>query len=172
MDRNSEEKFKVPKSFQGQSNFSNRILKDLKDTIAFGEHLIEELPNLKLLLLQGELGAGKTSLVKGIAKGIGIKEPITSPTFALSQYYPTGSRPLLHIDLYRLENYAIANELFLQEEEEITALEGIMVVEWPERLTLKLPDAWVAKLKYTNNSERFIQLFEPSTEERKDLTWS
>ena len=162
MKRNSEKKFKVPKLTEGQSNFSIWILKDLKDTIAFGENLIEKLPTIKFLLLDGPLGAGKTSLVKGIAKGLGITEPITSPTFPLAQHYLNGHKALFHLDLYRLESKNSANELFLQEEEEIRALNGVMVVEWAERLSLKIQDAWIAKLEYTNNNERLIKLFSPS----------
>jgi len=72
-------------------------------------------------MLQGELGAGKTCLVQGLAMALGIDEPITSPTFALAQHYkrpvPDG-RPhaLIHLDLYRLEQPAAAAELFAQEE--------------------------------------------------------
>jgi hypothetical protein len=74
-------------------------------------------------MLQGELGAGKTCLVQGLAMALGIDEPITSPTFALAQHYkrpvPDG-RPhaLIHLDLYRLEQPAAAAELFAQEEGE------------------------------------------------------
>ena len=89
-----------------------------------------------ILLLQGELGAGKTSLVQGLAQACGITEPITSPTFALAQHYPDGNPPLVHLDLYRLEAPGSADELFLQEEEEARALGALMAVEWPERLSL------------------------------------
>ena len=74
-----------------------------------------------ILLLSGPLGAGKTSLVQGLAEGLGITEPITSPTFALAQHYPQGEPQLVHLDLYRLEQPASADELFLQEEEEARA---------------------------------------------------
>ena len=170
MQRNCKTKIKVPKSVANQSNFSSWILKDLNDTIRFGRNLIQKRPNIKLLLLQGDLGAGKTSLVKGIAKEIDISEPITSPTFALAQHYPTGKRHLVHIDLYRLEDYKIANELFL-EEEEIIPKDGLIIIEWPERLNIKLPEAWLAKLKYTNDDQRIIQLFPPESE-RKCFTFS
>jgi len=168
--RDSRGKFKFPKSLSKQSNFSSWILKDLKDTITFGKNLIQELPSINLLLLQGNLGTGKTSLVKGIAQGIGIQEPITSPTFSLAQHYLNGTPPLVHIDLYRLEDPTIANELFLQEEEEIAKLNGLIIVEWPERLNLDLPDAWLGKLDFINDSERKLQLFSPKSETRKSFT--
>ena len=65
-----------------------------------------------ILLLEGDLGAGKTSLVQGIALGLGIDEPITSPTFALAQHYRGQAGALVHLDLYRLEHSASADELF------------------------------------------------------------
>ena len=110
-----------------------------------------------LLLLQGELGAGKTCLVQGLAEGLGIDEPITSPTFALAQHYngrlPNGCPTrLVHLDLYRLDLAASADELFGQEEEEAmaAALEGcrvVMAVEWPERLSALPEDAWRLRLQ-------------------------
>jgi tRNA threonylcarbamoyladenosine biosynthesis protein TsaE len=82
-----------------------------------------------LLLLQGELGAGKTCLVQGLAEGLGIDEPITSPTFALAQHYDGRlsdgiATRLVHLDLYRLELSAAADEVFAQEEEEAAAMAG------------------------------------------------
>ena len=111
-----------------------------------------------LLLLEGTLGAGKTSLVQGLASAAGIGEPITSPTFALSQHYPQGKPPLVHLDLYRLELPAAANDLFLQEEEEALGIGAILVVEWPERLSLKLPDAWRLKLIHLDDGGRQARL--------------
>ena len=167
--RNSDQKPKVPELIIEQSNYSCWILKDLYETISFGEKFIKALPKAKLLLLQGDLGAGKTSLVKGIAKGLGIKEPITSPTFALAQHYLTGGRsPLIHLDLYRIENPNIANELFLQEEEQSKSMGALMVVEWPDRLSLPIPDAWRGKLKYSSkNQARFFQLIPPLDQDNK-----
>ena len=120
---------------------SNVFLADAAATLALGQSLAAELrgrPNLqRLLLLRGQLGAGKTSLVQGLALGLGIEEPITSPTFALAQHY-AGQLDgevthLIHLDLYRLEGRAAA-DLFLQEEEEALAQGAVLAVEWPERL--------------------------------------
>ena len=90
--------------------------------------LARALPAGSILLLIGPLGAGKTSLVQGLAEGLGIDEPITSPTFALAQHYPQGTPRLIHLDLYRLEQPSSADELFLQEEEEAIASEALMAV--------------------------------------------
>ena len=126
--------------------------------------------NKKLIVLVGFMGAGKTSLVKGIAKDLGIKEPITSPTFALSQHYLTGKRALIHLDLYRLENQQSAYDLFLQEEEEATSLKGLLVVEWASHLGKRFEDALHVKLQYWKNQQRLIQLRLSDEEDKKAST--
>ena len=155
-----------------QSTDKTWILSNLEDTIALGEALFQRMPNLTLLLLQGPLGAGKTSLVKGLANSLGISDPITSPSFSLAQHYPQGNPPLIHIDLYRLEDQQAADELFLQEEEEAEGIGAIMAIEWPERLGLSLPEAWRLKLQHLNSGERLAELFYPSQEERNSSTSS
>ena len=149
-----------------KTNHFSWTLSDLEDTLCFGENLTKIYPSINLLLLTGPLGAGKTSLVKGIAIGIGINEPVTSPTFALAQHYLSGHRPLVHMDLYRLENPALANELFLQEEEEANSINALLIVEWPERLSLSLPEAWRGDLQQSKKGERIFQLHPPLEEER------
>ncbi len=155
---------------QWQSTDSCWLLKDLKATMMLGTVLNDIVPNLKLLLLEGPLGAGKTSLVKGIGLSLGIDEPITSPTFALAQHYQSGKSPLFHLDLYRLEDHKDADNLFIQEEEEALSLGALLVVEWPERLNVSLTDAWTMKLKYENENQRFAQLIPPVDSSRKELT--
>ena len=92
--------------------------------------------------------------MQGLASAVGIEEPITSPTFALSQHYPQGKPPLVHLDLYRLELPAAADDLFLQEEEEALGMGAILVVEWAERLSLTLPEAWRLKLSHQSDGGR------------------
>ena len=162
MKKDSEEQFEVFNSFAQQNNNFCWTLENPESTVSLGTRLTKKIPNLSILLLNGPLGAGKTTLVKGIAKSLRIKETITSPTFPLAQHYPSGSPPLVHIDLYRLEEASAANEFFLQEEEESKAMGALMVVEWPERLTLPITDAWRGKLEYSsNNKSRFFQLIPP-----------
>jgi tRNA threonylcarbamoyladenosine biosynthesis protein TsaE len=103
-----------------------------------------------MLLLQGDLGAGKTCLVQGLAAALGIEEPITSPTFALAQHYGSA---LVHLDLYRLEQAAAADELLAQEEEEARELGALLAVEWPERLSRLPGDAWLLRLLLANPSD-------------------
>ena len=162
MKKDSEEQFEVCNRFAQQNNNFCWSLDKPESTVLLGTRLTKNFPELRILLLNGPLGAGKTTLVKGIAKSLSIKETITSPTFPLSQHYPSGSPPLVHIDLYRLEEPNAANEFFLQEEEESKAMNALLVVEWPERLTLPMNDAWRGNLKYSSsNKARFFQLIPP-----------
>ena len=135
-------------------------LETLETTRALGRLLARELPTGAILLLSGPLGAGKTSLVQGLAEGLGISEAITSPTFALAQHYPQGKPQLVHLDLYRLEQPASADELFLQEEEEARSTGALMAVEWPERLGLDLAEAWLLELRHQDEG-RLAQLTSP-----------
>jgi len=160
--KDSEGKFEVLNSYPQQINNFCWTLEKPESTISLGSRLTKKFPDLSILLLNGPLGAGKTTLVKGIAKSLSIQEPITSPTFPLSQHYPSGCPPLIHIDLYRLEEPSAANEFFLQEEEESKAMGALIVVEWPDRLSLPMTDAWRGKLEYSSkNQSRFFQLIPP-----------
>ncbi len=166
MNKKSDEKFEVVKSISMQNGNLCWTLDSPESTISYASTLTKNFPNLSILLLNGPLGAGKTTFVKGIAKSLGIDEPITSPTFPLSQHYPSGSPPLVHIDLYRLEKPILANEFFLQEEEEARAMGALIVVEWPERLSLSIEDAWRGKLEYIPNKKgRLFQLIPPIVED-------
>ena len=122
------------------------LLADAAATQALGRELAQHwlaLPpgERPILLLQGDLGAGKTCLTQGLAAGLGIDELITSPTFALAQHYSGRAGSLVHLDLYRLEQAAAADELFAQEEEAL-ALKALMAVEWAERLSFVPEGAW------------------------------
>ena len=168
MKKKSEIKFEVFNSFSQQNNNFCWTLDKPESTMSLGTTLTKKFPDLSILLLHGPLGAGKTTLVKGIGKSLKIKEPITSPTFPLSQHYPMGSPPLIHIDLYRMEEPNAANEFFLQEEEESKAMGALMVIEWPERLSIKIHDAWIGKLEYSSrNNDRVFQLFPPLDKDNK-----
>ncbi len=111
-----------------------------------------------IVLLMGELGAGKTSLVKGIANGLGIQEPITSPSFALAHHYKgqleNMTTSLVHIDLYRLENSSAADELFVQEEEQAYEMGALIAVEWPERLSFVPENSWKIQLNLPKTNDK------------------
>ena len=159
-------------STEYQSNQSSWFLANLDETIQFGEELYDFIQPARLLFLEGELGVGKTSLVKGIAKKLEIYEPITSPSFPLSQHYVNGTRTLIHLDLYRFENELSANQLFLEEEEAASEMDAFMVVEWPRRMSLLIQDAWYAKMEYWDNKKRLIQLSAPFNEDKNLSTSS
>jgi tRNA threonylcarbamoyladenosine biosynthesis protein TsaE len=89
-----------------------------------------------LICLQGELGAGKTTLVQGLAEGWGSSDPVSSPTFVLvNEYRRSDGRRLFHMDAYRLESGAEAAELDMDS----MLAEGALVIEWPERVSGVLP---------------------------------
>ena len=90
------------------------FVENLKETLNLGKKLSHKLNPQSIILLKGPIGAGKTSFVQGIAKGLSISEDITSPTFALSHHYNSGKIPLIHLDLYRLEDVSSAKQVFFQ----------------------------------------------------------
>ena len=94
-----------------------------------GRRVGERLRPGDVVLLSGELGAGKTTFVRGVAQGIGSHAPVASPTFQLVRVYP-GRVQLAHVDLYRVENSSELRDLGLEE----LAGQGAVVVEWGERL--------------------------------------
>lgn len=106
-----------------------------EETIAVGKsiglRLAENCADGALVLLVGPLGAGKTVLAKGIARGLGIEEQIISPTYTIVSEYGSGSVPLHHVDLYRIEGNEQMENLGL---EDILRGNGVVVVEWGEKL--------------------------------------
>ena len=134
---------------------------NLKETIQLGRKFAQGLNPKSIILLQGPIGAGKTSFVQGIAEGLCIEEDITSPTFSLSQHYISGKFPLIHIDLYRLENSLMAKEFFISEEEEAIQNEAIMVIEWPELIQPFLNNFWKIEISYATNFGRNYKIWDP-----------
>ncbi len=117
-------------------------LPDTEATLAFGRSLGETLPPGSVILLRGDLGAGKTTLVQGIGSGLGIEEPIVSPTFTLVNEYTEGRVPLYHLDLYRLEGAEIRSLYLENYFEGIEVEPGIVAIEWSERL-LYMPSRYL-----------------------------
>ena len=105
------------------------------ETRRLGERIGRRLRAGDVVLLSGELGAGKTVLAQGIGKGLGVSAPIKSSSFVLMNEYE-GRLRLFHADLYRLEDPSQVAELALDE----LAASGVLVVEWPERAPGELPD--------------------------------
>lgn len=100
-------------------------------TEAAGEELARGLSAGHLILLEGELGAGKTTFVRGLARGLGVSDGVQSPTFQLVRIYQ-GRLQLAHVDLYRLEGSGELGELGLGD----LLDEGVVAVEWGERLRI------------------------------------
>jgi tRNA threonylcarbamoyladenosine biosynthesis protein TsaE len=108
----------------------------------------------RVLLLQGDLGSGKTTLVQGIGAGLGIPEPIVSPTFILLNEYPEGRIPLYHFDLYRLSSDEVAALQLELYWEGLETTPGIVAIEWPERLAYKPSSYLNIHLTYTPTAAR------------------
>lgn len=87
-----------------------------------------------IVLLKGDLGAGKTTFVKAVAKALGCGDQVTSPTFALLNTYKTKQFPIYHFDMYRLESAETARELGFNEYFDKSRLDGVVFVEWPENV--------------------------------------
>ena len=128
-----------------------------EQTLALGESWAEESEPGWVIGLEGDLGAGKTQLVKGIARGLGITESITSPTFTLVCEYEggEGKLPLHHLDFYRLEN---DEQILAAGLEPYFAPEGITVIEWVNRWTGPLPTHYRhVTITQTGETERHIE---------------
>ena len=137
------------------------FVENLKGTIKLGKEFAQGLNPKSIVLLQGPIGAGKTSFVQGIAEGLCVEEDITSPTFSLSHHYNSGTIPLIHIDLYRLKESLIAQEFFASEEEEAIENESIIVIEWPELIKPVLNNFWRIEISYAINFGRNYKIWDP-----------
>jgi tRNA threonylcarbamoyladenosine biosynthesis protein TsaE len=137
------------------------FVEDLSKTLKLGEKLSHRLNPQSIVLLEGPIGAGKTSFVQGIAKGLSISEDITSPTFAISHHYNSGKIPLIHIDLYRLDNTSSAKDIFLSEEEEASQSQAILVIEWPELIEPLIENFWKVEIRYAKNCGRHYEIRDP-----------
>tara|TARA_Y100001968_G_scaffold294471_1_gene301096 strand:- start:164 stop:601 length:438 start_codon:yes stop_codon:yes gene_type:complete len=137
------------------------FVENLTETIKLGENFSKGLNPQSIVLLYGPIGAGKTSFVQGIAKGLSISEDITSPTFALSHHYDSGKIPLIHLDLYRLENSSMAKEFYITEEEEANQNKAILVIEWPELIQPIIDNFWRIEISYARNYGRNYQIWDP-----------
>jgi tRNA threonylcarbamoyladenosine biosynthesis protein TsaE len=114
-----------------------RLLATPRDTYAFGRHLGELLRAGDLVVLSGELGAGKTALTQGIAAGLGVTSPVTSPTFVIARVHADGRVPLVHVDAYRLGSFAEVDDLDL----DAVLEQSVTVVEWGEGMVEALADS-------------------------------
>lgn len=105
-----------------------------QQTIAFAKSLVKVFEKGIVVTLNGDLGAGKTHFVKGLAEGLGATELVTSPTFTILNVYESGRLPLYHFDMYRLASAEEAEALGFSEYFDPDTLDGLTVVEWPENV--------------------------------------
>lgn len=129
-------------------------LKNAAATQNLGINLGQCLEAGSVILLQGDLGAGKTTLVQGIGKGLGITEPIVSPTFTIVNEYTAGRIPLYHLDLYRLEPQEVAGLNVETYWEGFEVTPGIVAIEWAERMPYQPDNYLIVNLIYGNEGDR------------------
>ena len=139
-----------------------------EQTRQLGMRLGGALKKGDVICLQGDLGAGKTTFVQGIAQGWGSVDAVSSPTFIIvNQYRDTGERQLYHMDAYRLDSVPEAEELDL----EAMLAQGPLLIEWPERMERLIPRErlWVQlesmnederEMKFKSNGQRYDELLE------------
>lgn len=108
-----------------------------EDTFAVGERLGRAAVPGQLITLTGDLGVGKTVLTQGIARGLGIKEAVNSPTFTIAQVYESGRIPLYHLDVYRIGDLSEMDEIGY---EDYFYGEGLCIIEWAELIGELLPE--------------------------------
>jgi tRNA threonylcarbamoyladenosine biosynthesis protein TsaE len=130
-----------------------------EETMALVEKIAAGLGRGSVVALRGGLGAGKTCLAKGIARGLGIRDEVTSPTYTIVSEYASGPLPLCHIDAYRLggddDFQALGGDEYLHGE-------GIAVVEWSDRIPGSIPrSAIVIAIEILADGQRGIDVEEP-----------
>ncbi|MBO1515157.1 tRNA (adenosine(37)-N6)-threonylcarbamoyltransferase complex ATPase subunit type 1 TsaE [Metabacillus bambusae] len=128
--------------------------KSSEETLEIAKRLSEKVIKSDVVTLEGDLGAGKTTFTKGLAKGLGIKRNVNSPTFTIIKEYKGGRLPLYHMDVYRLED--ADEDLGF---DEYFHGDGITVVEWAHLIEDQLPSERLdIKILYVNDSTRKIMM--------------
>jgi tRNA threonylcarbamoyladenosine biosynthesis protein TsaE len=126
-----------------------------QETADAGRRLAAELQAGSVVLLIGDLGAGKTAFTRGLAEGLGIQpDDVSSPTFTIVQEYRGGRLPMYHVDLYRLNDAREIDDLGL---EEITA-DGVLAIEWAEKMPRPLRGAIVVRLTHVADDVRNLTI--------------
>jgi tRNA threonylcarbamoyladenosine biosynthesis protein TsaE len=135
-----------------------RVTRSEEETMAVARELAQTLRAGDVVLLSGNLGAGKTAFVRGLAEGLGVDpNEVSSPTFTIVHEYRGGRLTLYHADLYRLERTA-TEDVGL---EEMGVKDGVLAIEWPDRLTHALPGALSVNLEIVDDETREIIVRSP-----------
>lgn len=138
------------------------ITNTFEETQKLGEVFAKQVAPGDVLLLYGDLGSGKTTFTQGVAKGLGIKKRIISPTFVIVRTYrimnyELGIMNMYHIDLYRTETFGDLKSIGIKEL--LHDKEAIVVIEWPEKLGIFLPkQRWEIHFSYENDNRRKIRI--------------
>lgn len=128
------------------------ISKNVEDTYELANKIASKLYGGDIILLNGDLGAGKTTFTKGLAKALGVEEVVTSPTFTFMKEYH-GRIPLYHFDMYRVEDEDELYELGLNE---YLYMQGVCVIEWNKFEDIKNPI--VINIKTMDNDKRYFEI--------------
>jgi len=139
------------------------------ETLALAKKVADSLKGGEVIALSGDLGAGKTTFAKGLARALKIKKPVTSPTFVLMKIYPTKGKikKLVHIDCYRLTGpqdiEAIGAPEYFNQSDTIT------VIEWPEKVKAALPKKTIViKFKIEKNINKRIIIIQKYGKNKRD----
>lgn len=125
------------------------------ETSAAGRDFAQTLRGGEVVLLSGDLGAGKTAFVRGLAEGLGVDpKDVTSPTFTLIQEYRSGRLPVFHVDLYRLKPIEV-DELGL---DEMSLAGGVLAIEWPDRLPHAFDGVVHVSFTHADENSRVIEI--------------
>ncbi|MCL2567842.1 MAG: tRNA (adenosine(37)-N6)-threonylcarbamoyltransferase complex ATPase subunit type 1 TsaE [Oscillospiraceae bacterium] len=127
-----------------------------RETEELGKTLAKQLRPRTVLAFTGDLGAGKTTLTRGIAAGLGITVPVTSPTYTIVNEYHEGTPPLIHFDMYRLSS---PDELFEIGWEDYLQQNAILAIEWSENIAAALPpDTVYIRIEQVGETSRKITI--------------
>lgn len=110
------------------------------ETFEIAKKMGESIKRGTVITMDGDLGAGKTLFTQGLAEGMGITEPVNSPTFTILQIYDTGRLPLYHFDVYRIEDPMEMDEIGF---DDFLYGDGVCVIEWAEQIEELLPDSYI-----------------------------
>ena len=125
------------------------------ETEKLGEALAQRLRPGDVVAYRGDLGAGKTAFTRGLAKGLGVREPVTSPTYTIVNEYTSGRMPLFHFDMYRLHS---ADDLFDIGWEDYLERGGVCAVEWSENVADAMENAVTVNLEKLGENTRRITI--------------
>ena len=136
------------------------------DTVALGARLAPLVRPGDVIVLSGDLGAGKTRFVGGLADGLGVEEQVVSPSFILARRYDTGFLPLIHADVYRLDTINEFDDLDLLD----TAADGVLVIEWGDAVEPVLPEDHLrVEFEVEEDQTRILRLVPSGSWESRDL---